>query len=737
MSRMLRFPVSIAVVVSAWPGIGRALRTLALYCAALGATAAASQDHDEAGHRPALSALATGSFPLRSTAMARAAGSLPLLWQRRSPEGADLRAVAYSPTRAGAMLAGGLAAASGLGSGLYRSDDGGAHWQAVPGLEALAVYDIEFDARGGAYLATADGLLYRAGDAGAWKALPLGIGPHDAVLDIALDPQQPGTVWIGIDEALGLQPILLMQSTDGGRHWLDRTPRRGMPMGCRQIAIDPGDRRRMAAVFAGSFGHGQVWVSEDAGAHWTNRSDGLPDRPLLSAAFAGSRLLVGGGQRLGGAYLGLYGSDDDGRHWMPMHDPGWASPLVSTIAVSAADPRLIWIGTDADGVRRSRDGGHSWSAPLPGTASTHVASLRIVPNTGAWLAAATSAPGLLVSRDGGEQFAAATTGMHGLAVHAVAVDPTDAAHLAVAVNGLNEGRVHSSRDGGLSWQLEALPATRFNRLQFDAGGTLYAASGGPSSTAPEGLYRREGAGHWTSLGPDQGALYETDVLAIDFGIADRSVILLAGADHGSAAGFEGTLWRSADGGTHWSKVHESSGSGAFVDLVSVPTPQPRRLAVFDDDSGARAGRLLRSIDEGVSWQRAGAGLPEVFSAGRLCASAARPGVVYLAAGSSGWQGQLFRSEDGGDHWQARGTAGDWISDIACDPDDADALYVLRDGGVARRRVEFSRDGGASFLPADAAIEAPFVPRELVLSRDRDGRVQLFLASSRGAWLARP
>lgn len=84
-------------------------------------------------------------------------------------------------------------------------------------------------------------------------------------------------------------------------------------------------------------------------------------------------------------------------------------------------------------------------------------------------------------------------------------------------------------------------------MRYAPDGTLFALSSGPSSVAPEGLYRRNGDGSWTSLGPDQGTLFESDLVAIRFG-STASTIYLGGADFG-VAGSERTVWRSTDGGT--------------------------------------------------------------------------------------------------------------------------------------------------------------------------------------------
>ena len=239
------------------------------------------------------------------------------------------------------MLAG-LAPNGGSGGALYRSTDGGDTWSKVPELANVSVFDIEFRPDGRVYVGTVDGVWVGDATAENWTALNLNIGPNDTVYDVAVDPSNPDTLWAGVAEALGHQPVNLLRSTDGGATWQDRTPPMGSPLGGRAIAVDPNDSDTVVAGFGGSLGGGAVWVTTDGGATWQNRTSGLPGMPINTVTFVGDRLLVGGGLRFGSQFLGLYASDQLGAAWTPLHDATWPLLVVEDVAVAPGRPRRRW-----------------------------------------------------------------------------------------------------------------------------------------------------------------------------------------------------------------------------------------------------------------------------------------------------------------------------------------------------------------------------------------------------------
>lgn len=653
-------------------------------------------------------------------------------WQNRSPVGADIVDLAWSPRDPDTVLAAHSDSLNPGQGGLFRSSDSGRSWQAVAALGNRAVNALAFSASGRAFIGTSQGLMTADAELNHWVSRDLGIGLNQNILALNISPATPQLIWAGLSAGNAQAAPTLMRSLDGGAHWQNHTPASAAAMSVRSIAVDAANPNRMAIACSGEWAGGALWTSEDAGLSWSLRSNGLPNQPMLSVAFVGARLFVGGGSRLGQQNFGLHASDDLGRHWYPLHRADWPSLVITDIASSLAGDDTLWIATDGAGVSRSDDGGRHWQHSLPGSASLSLRRIRV---SRRGIAVAALGEGVLQSLDGESRLQSSAHGMHARVVRAVAIDPGNDQHLAISLESLNTGSVHQSFDGGLSWQQERLPPTRFNSLSFDAFGQLFAVSGGPSTVAPEGLYRRQRDGQWQALGPDQGPQYETDITTLRVGRRDTGLLLMAGADRGSA-GSEGTIWISRDRGLHWLRTHESRLPGTVTDIEWIGDQDEVALASFDDASGGRAGTLLRTQDSGNSWVESSSGLPRVLSQPKLCVSESNPRRVYLVGNDAQWRGSLFRSDDAGRTWFAinNGTS---IQDIACDPTQPDTIYTVRTSttpGISS--VQRSDDGGVSFVADNGGLLLAGKISSLTINLDASDGITLLAASRRGAYLKR-
>lgn len=672
-----------------------------------------------------------GRLPARPSLQEREAahgrGGVPADWQSLGPYGGDVTDVAESPVTAGLVLAG-IAPAGGGGGTLYRSTDAGASWSALPAFAFRSVFDIEYAASGAIFVASDSGVWSGSADAETWVQHDLGIGPNQQVLDVALDPSDPAVVWAAIADATGAQPVNLVRSDDGGASWSDVTPPHAAPMSGSAIAVDPTDSDTVIALFAGWAGGGEAWVSTDGGANWTDRSAGLPGNPLRAVHYDGTRLLVGGGQLFGSQHVGLYASSDLGANWTRL-DSGWPLPVVSAIAVDPADSQTILVSIDGAGVNRSSDGGTTWETGVGGSASIAAQSLRYAPGSSSALWLGATSLGVYRSADGGDAFAASTSGIAELALFAIDTSAADPQQLAVAFQGSNNGGVLTSSDGGASWMLEPAPPTRYSSVRFAPDGTLYALSTGPSTIAPEGLYRRNGDGSWSELGPDQGSLFESELAAIAFSDADPDLIVLGGKDFG-VAGEQTAVWRSTDAGATWTRQYEGADYDKIIDIERVPGSADQALvAVYDGFQGQTQGGALRSTDGAATWELALTGLPAFARFPRMCSSAANPGVVFMSMWDTWGTGALYRSDDDGANWSSTGWSGAPAADVACDQQDAQRLYVAQSGVDA---VLESTDQGASFTPFAAGLANAGNVAELALSKS--GAPLLYLAGTHGSFV---
>ena len=646
-------------------------------------------------------------------------------WRSLGLYGGDVSDVVTSPLDSDLALAG-VASSTGFGGGLYRSSDGGDHWTPVSEFVGLPVFDVEFSSEGRAFAASGDGFWSSSDGGVTWSRSELGIGTNDSVTAVAIDPVDPARIWVGIADCYGDQPVNLMLSTDGGMTWSDRTPILPLPMAARAIAINPVDPDALFVAFGGDLGRGGVWTSADGGETWLNRSEGLPDVPMTAAVFAGERMLVGGGQLIDGSQAGLFGSSDEGASWTALHDQTWPISAVTDIAVVSDDAEVLLVATDGGGINRSEDGGASWTIGVGGSSGLPARSVHVSHEEDAPIMIGVTSHGIFRSTDGGSSFHAASVGMAELALTSIHANPLDPDEIAVSYQGYNNGGVMTTTDGGAHWRQEAVLPSRYTRVRFSPDGTLYALANGPTTVAPEGLYRREADMTWRHLGPDQGPAFESDLSVLAFGSSAADHIWLGGADHG-VEGNEQVTWFSPDRGQTWQKVFEEGDYRLTTDLVVVPgTDDLVVVAAYDDRSGSNAGGARVSRDGGATWADVSSGLGSFLRVPQLALSPDVPGAVMLGGWTSWSGGGLFELAVEDATWVQLGTPSAAVNDISTTPATGGVFLALANTPL----VEQTGDIGLTFEVFAAGLENAGATVELTV-RSSDGG--LLLATSRGAY----
>lgn len=115
-------------------------------------------------------------------------------------------------------------------------------------------------------------------------------------------------------------------------------------------------------VIAGSADQG-FYLSNDLGANWTQRNNGLSDKNIQA-------LLVSGINIFAGTTNGIFLSTDTGKTWF---NTGLVNTSIAALAISGSD---IYAGTNK-GILVSTDNGSSWTAINSGLVNTNVTSLAI------------------------------------------------------------------------------------------------------------------------------------------------------------------------------------------------------------------------------------------------------------------------------------------------------------------------------------------------------------------------
>lgn len=169
----------------------------------------------------------------------------------------------------------------------FRSTDGGATWDCMTPPGALDFEDLAFDPRDGSILygLFSYGRLYRSEDRGAhWTLVEYATTPQ--IISLEADPHQPGRLYGKVF------PYGFARSDDGGRTWSRK--KLGLPSGkfparsfVHDILVDPARPGRVYLAVSSSDGTGMrnhVLRSDDAGDHWVDISNGLPQAPVTNLA---------------------------------------------------------------------------------------------------------------------------------------------------------------------------------------------------------------------------------------------------------------------------------------------------------------------------------------------------------------------------------------------------------------------------------------------------------------------
>ena len=518
--------------------------------------------------------------------------------------------------------------------------------------------------------------VYKSTDAGrTWTHSGLRTSQH--IPRIIVHPTNPDIVYVA---AMG--PLWgsggergLFKSTDGGRTWTN-TKSMGPYTGFTEVVFDPSNpntlyaasfqRERKAYSATAGGPESAVWKSTDAGATWTQLSNGLP-------------------------------TGDKGR---------------TGLTVSVSNPNTVYAHIDATdgGIFRSNDGGATWTraSAVVGPFPWFTGIIRVDPSNPERVYIL--GQNLQVSNDGGKTFRTIGGSTHA-DHHAIWIDPNDGDHIMLG----NDGGFYISDDAGATWDFALnMPVSTFYAIAVDMRDPYWVYGGlqdNGSFGAPVSTRFGNGIGNemWVRTGGGDGFYSAVDPTDPDivysesqegnlnrFNFATResknirpsaqpgerlrwnwsTPLLISPHDNKTLYFGANILFRSPNRGDSWDRIsqdltravdretlpvmgitgpggyrrHESTAQ--FGNLASIDESPVRRGLLY---TGSDDGVIAVSRDAGANWTKVTSfpGVPDLTYVSRVIASRHSEGTAYATFDghrNNDFKPYVYKSTDFGRTW---------------------------------------------------------------------------------------
>ena len=267
-----------------------------------------------------------------------------------------------------------------------------------------------------------------------------------------------------------------------------------------------------------------------------------------------------------------------------------------------------------------------------------------------------------------------------------------------------------------------------------------------------GLYRStDGGRSWRFIGLDDSQ----QIGRIQVDPRNSDVVYVAALGHPYGPNAERGVFKSRDGGAHWSKLLGPDPNTGAIDVVLEPGHpevvyaalwQTRRPPwnIYPPSNGPGSG-LYRSNDGGAHWTRlAGNGFPAAPGRIGIAVAPSEPARVYAMVDAD--DGGLYRSNDRGGHWTRVSSdtriwqRGWYFSGVTVEPRNADVVYACN------TNLYRSVDGGRTFIPVEGDATGddfhtlwidPDHPERRILGTDQGAVVSLDNGRTWSSWYNQP
>jgi photosystem II stability/assembly factor-like uncharacterized protein len=579
------------------------------------------------------------------------------------------------------------------GNGVYKSSDGGQTWKHVGLDDTRQISRIVIDpqnadvvyvgALGHAYAPNPERGIFKSEDGGAHWARVLDLGPEIGISDLAMATSSPSLLFAGAWHThrppWSTYPPIdgpgsgLYRSQDAGKTW-GRLQGNGLPDGdWGRVGVDvSAEGKRVYALISvkAEPKKSGLYRSDDGGDHWVLAN---ADPRLTSRAWYFNRVTIDP-QNPDVIYIpnvALYRSEDGGKTISIVRGaPGgddyhqlWIDPKNSASMV---------LGTD-QGTTVSLDRGHTWSSwyNQPTAQLYHVTTDNQFPYSVYGAQQDSGAAGVL-SRTNYDQITPRDWFTAGPSESGyLAADPKDAD--IIYLSSVYGGVARFNKRTGLSQDVSPWPAIAF---ETDINKRKYRAPWAPvlvlSPSEPSALFfgtqyvmkTTDGGLHWQTISPDLTGSTSSapvagdqpgDVPSLDnaksagFGVVYTIAPSPLNRDLIWAGSDTGLIHITRDGGKNWKDVTPPGLSAwSKISLIEASHFNPAvAYAAVDrsrlDDQNAY---IYRTRDYGATWQRINEGISAPAFARAIREDSQTKGLLF-----AGTQLGVYVSFDDGDHWQ--------------------------------------------------------------------------------------